>query len=131
MSIDFLEDLSAKVDHGAEIFVCPGQQLNEWYFAEFNDLETLRRKAQRSADARKIETHIYRLCNKGAAGPDDSYLICRRILEPGPRGEPHIQWTLVDTKEAAELMRDVSQGPTPYMGSIIEETFQPLTSGSR
>lgn len=123
MALDYLQDLEHNIESGTAIYACPGQQSHEWHIAK--SVEELRQKAQRAANARKYEVHIYRLVNVADIAPGDSFLIVRKILEPGPRGEPRLQWTLVDTKEAAELMRDVSQGPAPYFGATKEESFQP------
>ena len=124
MSIDYLQELEQSINDGTELYACPGQQASEWHISKA--LEELRLKAQRAANARKYETQVWRLINTMDATSEDSFLIVRKILDPGPRGEPRMQWTLVDTREAAELMRDVSQGPTPYFGATKVETFQPL-----
>lgn len=123
MSIDYLEDLERLIDNGREIFVSPGVQSSEWELS--SDIEPLRRKAQRTANANKFSVHIYKLISKGDIISDDSFLVVRKILEPSPRGEPRFQWGIVDTKEAAEMLRDVSQGPTPFFGATIFETYKP------
>ena len=124
MSIDYLAEMEHEVDSGREIYACPGPQGNEWYIS--SDLEDLRKKAQRSASALKREVQIFKLINKMDTVSGDSYLAVRKILEPGPKGEPKMQWTLVDTREAAEMMRDVSEGPSPYFGTSIVATFLPV-----
>ncbi len=123
MSIDYLEDLEKSVDNGSDLYVCPGVQSSEWEIS--SDIETLEKKAQRTANASKYQCHIYRLINKGDALSDDAFLVVRKILDPTAKGEPRFQWSIVDTKEAAEMMRDVSQGPSPYFGASIEKTFEP------
>ena len=90
-----------------------------------DDLEELKSKAKRTADVKKFQCHIYRLVNKMETVTGDAFLVVRKILEPGPRGEPHFQWSVVDTREAAEMLLDVSQGPTPFFGAVVEETFNP------
>ena len=65
------------------------------------------------------------MTNKMDATEGDVFLYCKKILEPSPSGEPHLQWGVVDTRDAAEMMRDVSQGPSPYFGLNVEESFQP------
>ena len=47
------------------------------------------------------------------------------IGDPGHRGEPNIKWSCVETKEAAEMMRDVRKGPSPIFGTQVEETVDP------
>lgn len=123
MSLDYLEDLERSVDNGREIYVCPGVQSSEWSLSE--DIEEIRAKAQRTANSRRFQVHIYRLINRMDTVSEDSYLVVRKILEPSPRGEPRFQWAIVDTREAAEMLRDVSQGPTPYFGAAIAETQEP------
>jgi hypothetical protein len=123
MSLDYLEDLERMIDNGVELYICPGVQATEWSLSE--TLEPLKHKAQRTADVRKFSVNIYRLVNKMDTVSEDSYLCVRRILEPSPRGEPRFQWAVVDTREAAEMMRDVSQGPSPYFGAVIAETYHP------
>lgn len=123
MSLDWLEDLEQAVTNGREYYACPGSNANEWFTSE--SAEELRAKAQRSANSRKMQTAIYRLVNRMETMSGDSYLVVRKILEPGPRGEPHFQWSIVDTREAAEMLRDVSHGPSPFFGAVVEETFQP------
>ncbi len=123
MSIDYLEDLEAAVTNGRRKFTCPGPNANEWFISD--SLEELQSKAQRTADVRRFQCSIYRLVNKMETVSGDSYLVVRKILEPGPRGEPHFHWSMVDTREAAEMLRDVSQGPTPFFGAVVEETFSP------
>ena len=123
MSIDYLEDLESSITNGKRMYACPGPSSNEWFLSD--SLEDLKKKAQRTADSRKFQTHVYRLINRMETVSGDGYLVVRKILEPGPRGEPHFHWAVVDTREAAEMMRDVSQGPTPYFGATIEETYNP------
>lgn len=123
MSIDYLEDLERSIDFGRDIYACPGVNMNEWHIAD--TLEELQKKAQRSANSKKMPVSIYRLVNKMDTTTGDSYLVVRKILEPGPRGEPHLSWSLVDTREAGDMMRDVSQGPTPYFGASEVEVFKP------
>jgi hypothetical protein len=123
MSIDYLEDLQRFIDNGQEIYVSPGVQSSEWEMS--SDVDYLRKKAQRTANAMKFQVHLYKFIAKGDVTNDDCYLVVRKILDPSPRGEPRFQWVIVDTKEAAEMLRDVSQGPTPYFGATIFETFNP------
>ena len=123
MSLDYLEDLERSIDNGREFYVCAGVQSSEWTLSD--SLESLRRTAQRTANSRRFPVHIFKLINRMDTVSDDSYLVVRRILEPSPRGEPRFQWAIVDTREAAEMLRDVSQGPTPYFGAVVAETFAP------
>lgn len=123
MSVDYLEDLENKIDRGMVLFACPTAVSGEWILG--NNIEEIKPKAQRAANAKKHELNIYRLVNKSDAVTGDSFLVVRKFLEPQQNGTPKMQWALVDTREAGEMMRDVSQGPSPYFGAIIEETFTP------
>lgn len=123
MSLDYLEDLAAQIDRGKIYYACPGVQAGEWHLA--GSVDELKNFAQRAANSRKMEVPIYRVVNMLDTVTGDSYLLVRKILEPGPRGEPKIQWSVVDTREAAEMLRDVSQGPTPYFGATVEQIVKP------
>ena len=124
MSLDYLEDLKAQVDRGKAFFAAPGANTNQWKISE--DPEELKGLAQRAANQRKFEQSVYQLVSQSEVGAGGSYLVCKKIMEPGPRGEPHLEWMLVDTKDAAEMLRDVSHGPSPYFGTLVIETFQPM-----
>jgi hypothetical protein len=123
MSVDFLEEMETKIEKGQVLFACPTAISGEWILSKV--LEDLRPKAQRAANTKKHELNIYRLVNKSDAVTGDSFLVVRKFLEPQHDGTPKMQWSLVDTKEASEMMRDVSQGPSPYFGAVVEETFKP------
>jgi hypothetical protein len=126
MAIDYLADLEHHVDSGKPLFGCQSHQGSEWHIS--SDIEDLRIKAKRTANAKKYAIHIYRILNRMDVGEGDSFLYVKKILEPGPKGEPHLNWAVVDTREAAEMLRDVSQGPSPYFGISIEETVEPTVS---
>lgn len=123
MAMDYLNDLEHAIDNGSVLYACPSAHSNEWIISK--SVDELRPKAQRAANMKKIDTSIFRLINRMDVGEGDCFLVVRKILEPGPKGEPHLHWTVVDTREAAEMLRDVSQGPSPYFGATIEETFKP------
>lgn len=123
MSMDYLSDIEQDIDNGNTIYACPSHQGSEWHIGD--DRAELKKKAQRTANARKYPCTIYKLINRMDTGEGDSFLVVRKIMEPGPNGEPKIQWVLVDTREAAEMLRDVSMGPTPYFGATVEETINP------
>ena len=121
--MDYLTEVEHDVDAGRTLYACPSHQGNEWHISE--SLDDLRKKAQRTANSRKYACNIYRLINRMDTGEGDSYLTVKKIHDPGPKGEPHLSWILVDTREAAEMLRDVSHGPSPYFGATVEETIIP------
>ncbi len=120
MSIDYVEDLQESIIRGARKFACPGPRAGEWYLGD--SIDELRPKAKRTAASNRMPTSIFRLVDKMDATTGDSFLVIKKFLEPGPRGEPNLQWSQVDTREAADMLRDVSQGPSPYFGLVVEET---------
>jgi hypothetical protein len=119
MSIDYLFDLERDVDHGKDVFACPAAGRNQWVVA--NNIDELRRHAQRAANHKKLAVNIVRLISKHDAIAGDLFLVPTKIGEPGPRGEAVIEWSTVETKEAAEMMRDVRHGPSPFFGMQVEE----------
>lgn len=123
MSIDWLFELERNIEGGKELFACPGLGRNQWVFAK--TVEELRKMAQRAADNKKMPVTIVRVVTKHEAVAGDLYLIPTLIGDQGPRGEPIIQWSSVETKEAAEMMRDVRKGPSPFFGIQVMETIQP------
>ena len=123
MSIDFLLELERSVDNGKQVYACPGIARNQWVLAK--SIEELRKMAKRVADSQKMTVKIVRIVSKGEAVAGDLYLVPTTIGEPGPRGEPSIQWRPVETKEAAEMMRDVRHGPSPYFAMQEEESVDP------
>ncbi len=124
MSLEYLEELEQQVDAGNDIYVCPGQGPNQWHLS--SSLKDLRVKAVRAANAKRYPVSIFRLINKMETLPKDSFLVVRKILPASARGgDPIMQWILVDTRDAAEMLRDVSFGPSPYFGAQLAEVHKP------
>ncbi|MCB0328571.1 MAG: hypothetical protein KDD70_02875 [Bdellovibrionales bacterium] len=123
MSIDYLYDLERDVDNGREYYACPNVGRNQWVIAE--TLDELQRVAARTANHKKMPVNVVRLLSKHEAVGGDSYLVPTKIGEPGPRGEPTIEWSVVETKEASEMMRDVRHGPAPFFAMVVEHTVDP------
>ena len=123
MSLTFLEQLEIDINNGDVYFACPGSGVNEWFISK--ELDKCRQRAQRTANGQKFEANIYRLVNHLDVAQGDVFLTVRKILDPGARGDANIRWILVDTREAAELLRDVSQGVTPFFGAVVEESLPP------
>lgn len=128
MSIDFLFELERAVEAGKEVYACPGLARNQWVVGR--SVEDLRKTAKRAADSRRMAVNIVRLISKNEAIAGDLYLVPVNIGDPGTRGEPSIQWSTVETREAAELMKDVRRGPPPYFGMQIEEVVEPHPSAN-
>ncbi len=123
MSIDWLMDLERAIDSGKNIMACTGVGQNEWVVGK--PLEDLKRLAKRVADAKKTPIPIVKLVSQHDTVSGDLYLVPTKIEAPGVRGEPVIKWSVVDTKEAAEMMRDVRNGPSPFFGMQTLDTVQP------
>lgn len=123
MSIDWLLDLERAIDGGKEVFACPGVGRNQWHIGK--TVDELSKFAKRAADTKKIPVQIVRLIPKNDAITGDMFLVPTNIGEPGARGEPQIEWKPIEAKEAAENMRDVRKGPSPFFGMQVETTITP------
>ena len=123
MSIDWLFDFERSIDNGKEIYACAGVGRNEWIMGK--PIEELRKVAKRAAEHKKLPINIVRVISKHDAIAGDLFLCPTSIDNAGPRGEPNVKWSAVETKEAAEMMRDVKQGPSPFFGIQVVETVQP------
>lgn len=126
MSIDWIFDLERDIDNGRDIFATPGVGRNQWIIGK--PIEELRKLAKRTADHKKMAVHVVRLISKHDAIAGDLFLVPTQIGEPGARGEPSIQWSTVETKDAAEMMRDVRHGPSPFFGMQVQETVEATES---
>lgn len=126
MSIDWLQDLERAVDDGKTMFACPGLGRNQWIFSK--NIEDLKKQAKRTADTSKLPVNVVSLVSKNDAVAGDMFLVPTNIGDPGTRGEPVIQWKTIETKEAAEMMRDVRKGPAPFFAMHIEDTIQPASA---
>lgn len=126
MSIDWLLDLERDIENGRDIFACPGPGRNQWVIGR--SIDELRKVAKRTADTTKLPTSIVRVVHKNEAVSGDLFLVPTSIGEPGTRGEPQIQWKTIETKEAAEMMRDVRKGPAPYFAMQVQETVEATAS---
>ncbi len=123
MSIDWLQDLEREIDNGREWYACPGTGRNQWVIVQ--EKSELDRLAKRSANQRKLPVNIVRLISRHDAVAGDLFLVPTKIKEPGPRNEPQVDFTTVETKEASEMMRDLRFGPAPYFAMQVEEEVQP------
>ena len=119
MSIDWLFDIERSIENGKVVLACPGAGTNEWVVGR--PIEELRKLAKRVADAKKAPVNIVKLVSKHDTLSGDLFLVPVKIEQPGQRGEPQIKWSVVDTKEAADMMKDLRHGPSPFFGMQIEE----------
>jgi len=123
MSIDWLYDLERALENGQELFACPGVGRNQWSISK--SLDDVKKLGKRAADSKKIPVNVVRLIPKQDAVAGDLFLVPTSIEDQGPRGEPNIKWSTVETREAAEMMRDVKFGPSPFFGMQVEEVMEP------
>ena len=128
MSIDWLLDLERALENGKDVFACPSVGRSSWQIGK--SVEELRKAAQKAADMKKIPIAIVRLVPKQDASVGDMFLVPTAIDDSGPRGEPNIRWSTVETKEAAEMMRDVKHGPCPFFAMQVEETVDSSRTAS-
>jgi hypothetical protein len=126
MSIDWLQDLERAIDNGREIFACPGVGRNQWVIGK--PVDELLKLAKRAADSKKLPQQVVRLISRHDTAAGDMYLVPVQIDEPGARNEPNIKWNVVETKEAAEMMRDVKHGPCPFFGMQVQQTVNNETA---
>lgn len=121
MSIDWLNDLDREVSNGKAIFACPNIGRGQWAVSyELEDLEPLAKKA---ANYKKTSVTVYRVISPQDTVIGDLFLCPTEIGDSSNnRGEPEIKWSTVDTKEAAEMMRDLRHGASPIFGiQVIKE----------
>lgn len=123
MSIDWLWDLERAIESGKVYFACQTVGRNQWAIGR--SVDELKKIAKRAASHRKLGVDIVRLVSPHETVAGDLYLVPTEIGDPGHRGEPNIKWSCVETKEAAEMMRDVRKGPSPIFGTQVEETVDP------
>lgn len=123
MSIDYLFEIERALDAGKELYACAGTGRNQYVIAK--TIDDLRKTAKRTADTQKMAVVISRLISKSEAVAGDQFLVPVEIGDPGARGEPQVKWKVVDTKDAAEMFKDVRKGPPPFFGMQVEETVNP------
>lgn len=123
MSIDWLMDLERAIDNGKDLFACPGVGRNQWMIRP--NVADIQAFAKRAAGQKKMAVNIVRLISKDDAVSGDLFLVPTSIGEPGSRGEPQVEFSTVETKEAAEMMRDVRHGPAPFFGMQVQSQVEP------
>jgi hypothetical protein len=123
MSIDFLQDIERAIDHGTEIYACPGLGRNQWEISK--SIEQIMKVAKRVATNKKSEVKVMMLAPSHQHTTDVPLLVPTKIRDNSDRGTAQIDWTVVETKDAAETLRDVSQGPSPYFCLSAVETIKP------
>ncbi|MGI6524796.1 MAG: hypothetical protein ACOX2O_05810 [Bdellovibrionota bacterium] len=123
MSIDWLWDLDRAVEGGRVYYGCQSVGRNQWAIAR--SVDELRAIAKRAADHKRLPVDIVRIVSPHETIAGDLYLVPIDVGDPGHRGEPNVKWTCVETREAADMMKDVRKGPSPIFGIQIEETIDP------
>ena len=127
MSIESLEKMSCDIEDGEVFYACLGSGLNEWHIS--HNLQDIQLKAQKATDVRRSPVSIYQLVANCDATAGDSFLVVKKVLSVQGRrsgdSTAAFLWMLVDTKEAAETLRDVSFGPTPFFAAKLIQTVKP------
>lgn len=123
MSIDWLWDLERAIEGGKIYYACQTVGRNQWAIGK--SIDDLKKIAKRAATHRKLPVDIVRIVSPHETVAGDLFLVPTEIGDPGHRGEPNVKWSCVETKEAAEMMRDVRKGPSPIFGTQVEETVDP------
>lgn len=123
MSIDWLNDIERALENGQDLFACPALGRNQWTISK--SMDDVKKMARKTADSKKMPVSVVRLVTKADAVAGDLFLVPTQIEDQGPRGESNVKWSTVETKEAAEMMRDVRFGPCPFFGMQVEETVEP------
>jgi hypothetical protein len=123
MSFEFLLDLERDIELGKEVYGCPSTGLKQWSFSN-KGIEPLLKVAKRTANSTKMPVNIMRLDSRHGVNAL-VLLVPVQIGDPGLRGEPQIKWSIVESKEAAETVRDIRSGPSPYFAVEVEQTINP------
>ncbi|MCS6893856.1 MAG: hypothetical protein NZO16_04740 [Deltaproteobacteria bacterium] len=123
MSIDWLLDLEKSLELGREFYAVQGVSRGQWILSKDKDM--LITHAKTLANQKGIPVSVYKLASKNEAALGCFFLVPTRIEEAGPKGEPQILWTLVETKDAAELVRDLRHGASPYFAAFEVEVMHP------
>lgn len=123
MSIEFLFELERTLDKGQKIYGCAASQQGRWELA--TSIEAIRKAAKRTAIAKKGAVQIMQLLPASSNVPDGSLLIAAKIGEEEAKKAGNITWSTVGSVDAAETMRDVRHGPSPFFALQFEETTEP------
>jgi len=127
LGIDWLGQIEGNVDNGHKVLACPALAEKEWVIGK--PIDELRTLAKRLADAKKITVSIVALLPRTETLGSELFLVPTKIIDsPDKRGSSQVKWSLVDTKEAAEMMRDVKYGPAPYFGIQVVESVPPTVA---
>jgi hypothetical protein len=126
MSIDFLMDLERAIDSGRDVYACPGVGNKQWVISK--SIEDLKKIAKRAAENKKRSIDVVKLISKHDAIVGSMYLVPTQIDEPGARGEPQIKWDIMETKEAADQLRDLKFGQSPYFAMEVVDTVSPSSA---
>lgn len=124
MSIDFLLDLERAIENGREIYACLSGSRTNWEISE--SLEAITKSARRLAMNRKSPVSVMRLIPAHDLAQGAQILVPTKLGQGNnSRGPVDIVWSVVETKEAAETLRDVSQGPSPYFQLEEADVIKP------
>lgn len=121
--IDWLSELERAVGRGQKVLACRDVNEKNWIIGR--PIDDLRNLAKRVADAQKISVPIVALLPHTEAVFGEYFLVPTKIVDSHDRNAPPISWATVDSKEAAEMMRDVKYGPSPFFSMQTVEVIKP------
>ena len=124
MSIDWLQDLERELHRGGEFYACPSLGRSNWSISR--SLDALVEVGQRAADHRRMPINIVRLMSMEDAVTGSLFLVPTTINPPTTAGEPSIKWASVETKKAAQDLRDLRFGPSPFFSISVEKILEPV-----
>ena len=128
MFFEFLERLERVILNEEEVYACQGVGTYQWYI-EY-DIDDIVAKAQATANVKKYPIPIYRISRGEDINPSESYLVVKRVIMSAV-GDFLYEWVQVDTREAAELVRDVTHGATPFFGLVTEQIVKPIKAEAK
>ena len=128
MFFEFLERLDRQILSDENVYACQGFGTYQWYIEQ--DLDEMIEKAQATANVKKYPITIYRVSRGEDINPSESYLVVKRVIM-SVVGDFMYEWVQVDTREAAELVRDVTHGATPFFGLVTETIVKPVLADEK
>lgn len=123
MVIDNLSALEELINMGTAVFACREGRTGQWVLGM--SAAELLPKATAFAATHHVDAPIYRLVPASETMAGQPFLFVKKVEDRGPLVSPQFHWSVVDTKEGAEMLRDVSIGPSPYFGTVTESVVAP------